>query len=135
MGLVGSSRDLRTFLNGIERQGIQHKVLWLGEADLPPPGPLSRMTERQRKVMGAAYSLGFDKVLRQIDPSDLSRALGLARATVDVHLRKAESQVVAQALEGPRPRSQKDSAATSGRSRRATSDPSMLEAATQFAPY
>ena len=107
MGLVGSGGQLRAFVKGLGRQGVLHEVLWLGEADLPPSGPLSRLTDRQRKVIGAAYSLGFYEVPRQIDLSGLSRALGLARATVDVHLRKAESVLVAEALVITRPRSQK----------------------------
>ena len=103
MGLAGSSPDLRKFLWDIERRGIPHKVLRLGRTDLPPLGPLSRLTDRQRKVIGAAYSLGFYEIPRRIDLSGLSRALGLARATVDVHLRRAESELVTEALAGARP--------------------------------
>jgi hypothetical protein len=103
MGLAGSSPNLRAFLKELARQGIPHKVLWLGKADLPESGPLSRLTVPQRKLIGTAYSLGYYAIPRQIDISGLSRAVGLARATVDVHLRRAEAKLVAEALADTRP--------------------------------
>ena len=102
MGLVGAPRNLRGFLAELKGSGIAHKVLNLREAGSQYPGALPHLTEKQRKAISAAHRLGYFAVPRHVDLAGLSRTLGIARATLNEHLRRAQSRIVADALDPER---------------------------------
>ncbi|HXY88779.1 MAG TPA: helix-turn-helix domain-containing protein [Candidatus Acidoferrales bacterium] len=65
----------------------------LTEAQFSPHSPLSRLTEKQRKVLITVHNLG-DDVPRKINLVQLAERLELAYSTLDVQLRRAERRLL-----------------------------------------
>jgi HTH DNA binding domain len=95
---VGTQRQVREFLGGAERKGLQYKVISLTDADFSPDSLLNRLTEKQRNVLIHAYRLGYYDVPRKISSDALAEALHLRGGTVVEHLRKAELRMLAGIL-------------------------------------
>ncbi|MBI4360726.1 helix-turn-helix domain-containing protein [Candidatus Micrarchaeota archaeon] len=62
-------------------------------------GLLTDLTDKQRKVLDAAFALGYYSYPRRTDARGLAKALGIPYTTCMEHLRKAESKVM-EALSG-----------------------------------
>ena len=61
---------------------------------------LNSLTKRQREVLVAAKRSGYYDYPKGISSETLSNELGMSRATLIEHLRKAESRLMASILEG-----------------------------------
>ncbi len=53
-----------------------------------------RLTETQRKVLRAAYDMGYFSGKREVTMKDIAVALGIAKSTAHKHLRSAVSKLV-----------------------------------------
>ena len=93
---IGNQRYVRKVLTEIERRGINYKVVLLADADFAPESLLYRLTEKQRKVLLAAYKQGYYNVPRKTGSEQLAMSLNLTRATVVEHLRKAEYRLLTE---------------------------------------
>lgn len=62
----------------------------------------SRLTDRQYEVIERALERGYFEWPRETDSEALAAELGISRATFLEHLRKAQSKLLADALEGGR---------------------------------
>ena len=94
MTFLGSMKQVRDFIKRFEDAGVHHRVVSLTDAQFSPHSPLSRLTEKQRKVLIAAYKLGYYDVPKKIRLVQLAERLDLAYSTVDVQLRRAERRLL-----------------------------------------
>jgi predicted DNA binding protein len=91
---LGSAKQVRAFLKTVEDAGVRYKMISLTDARFSPHSPLSRLTEKQRRVLLTAHKLGYYEVPRKVNLELLAEQLGLAYSTVDVQLRRAERRLL-----------------------------------------
>ena len=91
---LGSTKQVRGFIKIVEAAGVRYRVVSLTDAKFPPHSPISRLTEKQRRALITAYTLGYYDVPKKIGLVQLAERLDLALSTLDVHLRKAEHRLL-----------------------------------------
>lgn len=96
---IGEAKEIRKLLQHCEKAGLSFRILSLIDAKFEPNSPLSSLTERQRRLLLAAYEEGYYEVPRKINSEELARKLKLDKSTVVEHLRKAEGRLLRQILE------------------------------------
>jgi hypothetical protein len=96
--LVGSSLQIKKYLGALEQQRLRYRIVSLMDAKCPPGSPISRLTEKQRRVLIAAYRLGYYDVPRRITSERLAEKLGLVKSTLSAHIRKAERRLLSGML-------------------------------------
>jgi len=90
ISFLGNAKQVGEFIKKITALGIKHKVVLLTEANFSPDSPLSKLTEKQREVLIAAFKLGYYDLPRRINSQKLAEKLHIGSSTVGEHLRKAE---------------------------------------------
>jgi len=91
---LGSAKQVRDFIKRFEDAGVRYRVVSLTDAQFSPHSPLSRLTEKQRRVLVTAHKLGYYDVPRKINLVQLAERLDLAYSTLDVQLRRAERRLL-----------------------------------------
>ena len=91
--------QIKDFLEKINAIGIRFRVVMLADANFSPTSPLSQLTEKQRKVLIAAYNAGYYDVPRKTTSEELAKSLNLGDSTVVEHLRKAERKLISRLLD------------------------------------
>ncbi len=98
ISFLGSSAQVGEFIKKLTALGIRHRVISLTEADFSPDSPLSKLTEKQREVLIAAYKLGYYDLPRRINSEKLAEKLKIGSSTLGEHLRKAERRLLVHIL-------------------------------------
>lgn len=98
MSFLGSAKQMRIIPSLLKATGISYKVLQLADANSSPDSPLSQLTEKQRKVLTAAYNYGYYDLPRKIDSRQLSEKLKIGSSDFIKHRRKAERRVLSEVL-------------------------------------
>jgi predicted DNA binding protein len=98
MTLLGSERQMKETLKALERSRIRHRIVLLTDAKFSPDSPLNALTEKQRRIIIAAYKLGYYDLPRRISSIQLSEKLGLHKSALVTHRRKAELRLLAAVL-------------------------------------
>jgi len=91
---LGSAKQVRDFIKRFEDAGVRYRVVSLTDAQFSPHSPLSRLTEKQRRVLVTAHKFGYYDVPRKINLVQLAERLDLAYSTLDVQLRRAERRLL-----------------------------------------
>ncbi len=95
---LGSAQQVGEFVKKITALGIRHRVVSLTEANFSPDSPLSKLTQKQRDVLIAAYKLGYYDIPRRINSEKLAKKLNIGGSTLGEHLRKAERRLLINIL-------------------------------------
>jgi hypothetical protein len=95
---LGNARQVGEFLERINAFGIRYKVVLLTDANFSPDSPLNKLTEKQKKVLIAAYKLGYYEIPRRINSERLAEKLKIGSSTLGEHLRKAERNLLIHIL-------------------------------------
>jgi hypothetical protein len=96
---LGSEVEVKDFMEKIDAIGIRYHVALLADTNFSPISPLNQLTEKQRKVLLAAYKMGYYDIPRKITSEELAKKLGLVDSTVVEHIRKAEQRLIKQIIE------------------------------------
>jgi len=97
--LLGSSSQVKRYLTDLSRQKlVKYRIASLTDARFPPNSPIGRLTDKQRRVLIAAYRLGYYDVPRRITSEELAKKLNLVKATFSTHVRKAERRLLTELL-------------------------------------
>lgn len=96
---LGNEAQVKMFLERIDILEIRYRIVSLADASFSPTSPLSRLTEKQREILIAAYKSGYYDIPRKITSEELAKKLNLVDSTVVEHLRKAEQRLITQILE------------------------------------
>jgi predicted DNA binding protein len=95
---LGSLKQIKSALKTLETNGIRHKILSNTDAKFAPDSPLGALTDKQRRILIAAYKLGYYDLPRKINSRQLSEKLGLHKSALATHIRKAELRLLATVL-------------------------------------
>jgi DNA-binding CsgD family transcriptional regulator len=96
MTYLGSAKQVRSFLEGIEKLGVKYRVVGMADAKFPQNSPLMRLTEKQRKVLMTAYRLGYYDMPRRVSSKELAERLNIKSSALIAHRRKAERRLLAE---------------------------------------
>ena len=91
---LGSAKQVGDFVKLFDRIGVRYRVVSHTDARFSPHSPLSSLTEKQRKTLIAAYTLGYYDVPKKRGLVELAERLDLAYSTVGLQLRRAESRLL-----------------------------------------
>ena len=94
VGFLGGAKEVERFLRLLRRLRIKFRVASLTDAKFSSDSPLGRLTEKQRKVLTAAYRLGYYDLPKKISSEALARRLGMRSSTLVVHRIKAERRLL-----------------------------------------
>jgi predicted DNA binding protein len=94
MTFLGSVNQIRETLKTLEKSGMHHRIVSLTDAKFSPNSPLNALTEKQRRIIIAAYKLGYYDLPRRVSSRELSEKLGLHKSALATHRRKAELRLL-----------------------------------------
>jgi hypothetical protein len=97
---VGTLKQARSILEGVEERGMRYRVVSLTDADFAEDSLLNRLTDKQRRILILAYKLGYFDVPKKVNSDELAARLHLDSSTVVEHLSKAEHRLLAGILDG-----------------------------------
>jgi predicted DNA binding protein len=98
MTFLGNVNQIKNTLKTLDTTGIRHRILSMTDAKFTPNSPLNALTEKQRRILIAAYKLGYYDLPRKISSRQLSERLGLHKSALATHRRKAELRLLASVL-------------------------------------
>jgi predicted DNA binding protein len=99
LSVVGEDEDLRELMGIIELIGTVREV-HVTPASFHRDDMLANLTERQREIIIEAKRHGYYDYPRRINSAQLAERVGVSKATVVEHLRKAEGRLMATMLAG-----------------------------------
>jgi hypothetical protein len=98
MTYLGTAKQIQAILGTIRQHGVRYKIISLTDAKFSLNSPLNGLTEKQRKVLIAAFNLGYYSLPRRISTEQLAKKLNLHKSALQVHRRKAELRLIAEVL-------------------------------------
>ena len=93
--LAGTEKRIREAARAVP-ETVSVRLLSTGAFDPERDDLVSRLTERQRDVLGAAVELGYYETPRRATHADVAETLGCSTGTVGEHLRKVEARVLSE---------------------------------------
>ena len=99
VSVITDSNYLRTVLQVLKPLGFIKNVSF-HKPTFSDYHILSCLTERQKEIIIAAQKNGYYSVPREITAEELSKKLGISKATTVEHLRKAEDRIISHIVAG-----------------------------------
>ena len=99
LSVVGEDEELRKLMGTIEKIG-EVKQIHVQPASFHQDDMLANLTGRQREVLIAAKRHGYYDYPRRMNAEELAERVGISKATVVEHLRKAEGRLMETLLAG-----------------------------------
>ena len=97
--VVGEDEELRKFISIVDEIG-EVKEIHVQPATFHNEDVLATLTKRQREVVVAAKRYGYYDYPRRMNAEELAKRVGVSKATVVEHLRKAEGRLLEAILVG-----------------------------------
>jgi HTH DNA binding domain len=97
---LGNLNDIKKLLSKADQVGQAFKILSLTDASFSPDSILQSLTEKQRRILSAAYEAGYYDLPRKTDSEELARKLNIGKSTLGEHLRKAENRLMKDIMKG-----------------------------------
>jgi len=95
---LGNSLEIRRLLRFISKEDLHYKVTSNTDAKFAPSSPLGLLTEKQRRVITAAFNLGYYAIPKKVSSEELARRLHIREATFVRHRIKAERRLLSSLL-------------------------------------
>lgn len=96
---IGTQENLTKFIDIVKDVG-EIKKMKFKKAKYEKRDLLSVLTDKQRKILTAAYSNGYYDIPKQISSEKLSEKLSISKPTLLEHLRKVEKRIFSEIVEG-----------------------------------
>jgi hypothetical protein len=91
--VAADAEVIKKMLTGLKRLKIPHKVKKLRRFNAETRSMLDELSVQQGRVLKLAHTLGYYDIPRRTGTEDLARILGMNKATVGEHLRRAEKHI------------------------------------------
>ncbi|HYB04838.1 MAG TPA: helix-turn-helix domain-containing protein [Nitrososphaerales archaeon] len=91
--VVTEADKINRLLEGLKQLNIPYKVDKLGRLAGGSETLLGGLTVQQSRVLRLAHTMGYYEIPRRTNTEDLAKVLGMDKATVGEHLRRAEKNV------------------------------------------
>lgn len=95
---VGSAKEVTSVLSALRGMGLRYRVSSISDFRLSPSSPLNSLTDKQRRVVSAAYQHGYYDRPRRVSSEALAKRLGIASSTLVNHRLKAERRLLSVIL-------------------------------------
>lgn len=95
---VGSTLQVRRLLEKLQNTDISYTIISLDNARFSLDSPLSKLTEKQRRVLITAHNLGYYDLPKRTSSRKIAEKLGMRHSTLSVHRIKAESRLISEVL-------------------------------------
>jgi predicted DNA binding protein len=92
--LVGSSTHLKKLLRVFGSESLRYNIISIGDANIPYNSPLSFLTDKQRRVLEACYSLGYYDLPKKTSTREIAEKLNMRSSTLVLHRIKAEKRLL-----------------------------------------
>jgi hypothetical protein len=96
---IGDQPSLKKYLDFMKQFG-EIKSVRYHKASYQEHDILSTLTDRQKEILILAKDNGYYEYPRKINTENLSKILGISKATTVEHLRKAEVRLISNILSG-----------------------------------
>ena len=100
MNFVGSSQEVKKFTKLIGKSWPSYRIISLTDARFSLDSPMTCLTEKQRRVLLAAFNLGYYDSPRRISSRELAARLNIHGSALIAHRRKAERRILAKIING-----------------------------------
>jgi predicted DNA binding protein len=100
VSLFGDEENIKKFIETIKEHLGEVKNISFPKTTLEEHDLLSVLTDRQRQIVTAAMKHGYYSYPRKIGTEKLSEIVGISRATLVEHLRKAEGRLLSSIFAG-----------------------------------
>ena len=95
---VGNGREIGRFLDALRKLGVRHRTVSISDLRISPRSPLTVLTDKQLRVVSAAYQQGYYDRPRRTSSKALAQSLGLSSSTFVNHRLKAERRLLSVVL-------------------------------------
>jgi hypothetical protein len=96
---IGDEKNLKAFMEVMKKIGTTNKIRFQ-RAAYQEHDILSVLTDKQRDIIIKAKKNGYYEYPRKINSDELSKKVGISKATTVEHLRKAEGRLMENILAG-----------------------------------
>jgi len=99
LSCIGEEKELKKAIMGMKLAGTVSNVSY-SQAVYQEHNMLSVLTDKQKEILISAKRAGYYDYPRKVSAEDLAESMGIAKATMVEHLRKAEIRLMDAILEG-----------------------------------
>jgi hypothetical protein len=90
---VADATQIKKLLNGLKMFNIPYKINNLSRLKVGSESLMSELTTQQDRMVRLAHTLGYYDIPRRRTTEELAAVLGMDKATVGEHLRRAEKNI------------------------------------------
>lgn len=97
--VAGEAKTINRLLSGLRLLNVPYRVNKLGRLKARTESMMNDLTLQQSRVLKLAHTMGYYDIPRRTNTENLARILGMDKATVGEHLRRAEKHIFDKLIE------------------------------------